>query len=367
MKFSVSREDILKPLQLATGTVEKRHTLPILSNVLLDIKEGGLSITGTDLEVELVSSIELVQASEDGQVTVPARKLFDICRGLNDSALIEFSLSDNKLKVKSGKSRYSLSTLPAKDFPNLEEWQSEINFAIHQSELKHLINSTSFAMANQDVRYYLNGMSMETQGSELRCVTTDGHRLALARFTLVDDTVDESQVIIPRKGVTEISRLIEDNDDNIYISLGSNHIRVSSSNFTFTSKLVDGRFPDYRRVLPKGGDKEVIADKSYLKQAFSRAAILSNEKFRGVRLNLSNNQLMITATNPEQEVAEEVVEVNYQGDDLEIGFNVAYVLDVLNVLESDQVKITLGDSNSSALIEDNNDESAVYVVMPMRL
>ncbi|WP_017444097.1 DNA polymerase III subunit beta [Gayadomonas joobiniege] len=367
MKFSVSREDILKPLQLATGTVEKRHTLPILSNVLLDISDGVLAITGTDLEVELVSSVELVQASEDGQVTVPARKLFDICRGLSDASLIEFKLEDNKLKVKSGKSRYSLSTLPAKDFPNLEEWKSEINFAIHQNDLKHLINSTSFSMANQDVRYYLNGMSMETQGNELRCVTTDGHRLALARFKLADENLDESQVIIPRKGVTEISRLIEDNDDNIYISLGSNHIRVSSSSFTFTSKLVDGRFPDYRRVLPKGGDKEIIADKSVLKQAFARAAILSNEKFRGVRLNLSNNQLMITATNPEQELAEEMVEVNYQGEELEIGFNVAYILDVLNALESDQVKITLGDSNSSGLIEDNNDESAVYVVMPMRL
>ncbi|MCU4675814.1 DNA polymerase III subunit beta [Catenovulum sp. 2E275] len=366
MKFSVSREDILKPLQLATGTVERRHTLPILSNVLLDISDGVLSLTGTDLEVELIASVELVQASDDGKITVPAKKLFDICKGLNDSALIEFTLEDDKLRIRSGRSKYSLSTLPAKDFPNLEEWQSEINFAIKQSDFKRMIDNTSFSMANQDVRYYLNGMSLETSGNQIRCVTTDGHRLALTRVDL-EETLEESQVIIPRKGVTEISRLIEDSDDNVYISIGSNHIRLSSSGFTFTSKLVDGRFPDYRRVLPKGGDKEIVADKSVIKQAFTRAAILSNEKFRGVRLNLSSGELTITATNPEQEVAEEVVEINYQGDDLEIGFNVAYMIDVLNVLESDEVKFTLGDSNSSALIEDNLDDRSVYVVMPMRL
>ncbi|WP_016954727.1 DNA polymerase III subunit beta [Catenovulum sp. SX2] len=367
MKFSVSREDILKPLQLATGTVERRHTLPILSNVLLDINDGVLSITGTDLEVELVASVELVQASDDGQITVPAKKLFDICKGLSDSALIEFSLTDTKLQIKSGRSKYSLSTLPAKDFPNLEEWASEINFAVKQKDLKTMIDRTAFSMANQDVRYYLNGMSLETSGNQIRCVTTDGHRLALMRLDLENESLDESQVIIPRKGVTEISRLIEDSDDNVYISIGSNHIRLSSGSFTFTSKLVDGRFPDYRRVLPKGGDKEIIADKGYIKQAFARAAILSNEKFRGVRLNLASGELTITATNPEQEVAEEVVEVNYQGSELEIGFNVAYIIDVLNSLESDEVKITLGDANSSALIEDNQDDAAIYVVMPMRL
>ncbi len=367
MKFAISREDILKPLQLASGTVERRHTLPILSNVLLDINDGLLSVTGTDLEVELIASVALVQASEDGKVTVPAKKLFDICKGLSDGSLIEFTLTDSKLIVKSGRSKYSLSTLSAKDFPNLEEWQAEINFAISQKSLKSLIERTAFAMAVQDVRYYLNGMSLETQGDIIRSVTTDGHRLALAQHTLANENLEESQVIVPRKGVTEIMRLIDDSEDNVYVSVGSNHIRLSSSNFTFTSKLVDGRFPDYRRVLPKGGDKTVIAEKIYLKQAFARAAILSNEKFRGVRLNLATNELVITANNPEQEVAEEVVDVNYQGEDLEIGFNVAYILDVLNALNSDEVKMTLGDSNSSGLIEDNADDSALYVVMPMRL
>ncbi|AWB66378.1 DNA polymerase III subunit beta [Saccharobesus litoralis] len=367
MKFAISREDILKPLQLATGTVERRHTLPILSNVLLDISDGVLSITGTDLEVELVASVELVQASEDGQITVPAKKLFDICKGLSEQSLIEFVLDESKLIIKCGRSKYSLSTLSAKDFPNLEDWQSEINFAVSQKVLKNLIEKTSFSMAVQDVRYYLNGMSLETQENMIRCVTTDGHRLALTQHELANERLQESQVIVPRKGVTEILRLIEDTEDNIYVSVGSNHIRLNTENFTFTSKLVDGRFPDYRRVLPKGGDKTVIGEKDYLKQAFSRAAILSNEKFRGVRLNLASGELTITANNPEQEVAEEVVDVNYQGDSLEIGFNVAYVIDILNAIESNEVKITLGDANSSALIEDNLDDSSLYVVMPMRL
>ncbi|WP_111979028.1 DNA polymerase III subunit beta [Algibacillus agarilyticus] len=367
MKFAISREDILKPLQLATGTVERRHTLPILSNVLLEITDGVLSITGTDLEVELVASVELVQASEDGKITVPAKKLFDICKGLNEQSLIEFVLDNNKLQIKCGRSKYSLSTLDAKDFPNLEDWQSEINFGVAQNVLKNLIEKTSFSMAVQDVRYYLNGMSLETQDNIIRCVTTDGHRLALTQHELPNERLQESQVIIPRKGVTEILRLIDDVEDVIYISVGSNHIRLNNENFTFTSKLVDGRFPDYRRVLPKGGDKTVTGEKDYLKQAFSRAAILSNEKFRGVRLNLAQHELTITANNPEQEVAEEIVDVNYEGDSLEIGFNVAYIVDILNAIESNEVKITLGDSNSSALIEDNKDDASLYVVMPMRL
>lgn len=367
MKFAISREDILKPLQLASGTVEKRHTLPILSNVLLDVSDGVLAITGTDLEVELLASVELVQASEDGRITVPAKKLFDICRGLADSALIEFEHSENKLVIRSSRSKYSLSTLPAEEFPNLEDWTSDVNLAVNQQSLKKLIDSVAFSMAVQDVRYYLNGMSLETQGDKLRCVTTDGHRLALSQMTLENEQLEESQVIIPRKGVTEILRLIEDIDDNVYVSVGSNHIRIQSNSFTFTSKLVDGRFPDYRRVLPKGGDKIIVSEKQYLKQAFTRAAILSNEKFRGVRLNLATSELTITATNPEQEVAEEILEIDYQGESLEIGFNVAYIIDVLNSLESDQVKITLGDSNSSALIEDSKDDAALYVVMPMRL
>lgn len=367
MKFSISRERFLQPLQLVSGAVERRHTLPVLANVLIKVGEGALWLTGTDLEVELISSVALEGDFEEGEITVPAKKLFDICRGLADGSDIHFQLDANKAIIRSGRSRYTLSTLSAEDYPNLEDWEGEVEFELSRAKLKHLIDSTHFSMAQQDVRYYLNGMSLETEEHLVRTVATDGHRLALCRMEYTEAVLPTRQVIIPRKGVLEISRLIEEDDKLVKVQIGSNHIRIFSNDFIFTSKLVDGRFPDYRRVLPRDGDKVITADKGALKNAFSRAAILSNEKFRGVRLNLSAQELKITANNPEQEEAEEIVDVNYQGDSLEIGFNVAYLIDVFNSLNSENVKITLSDSNSSALIEDAGDDSALYVIMPMRL
>jgi DNA polymerase-3 subunit beta len=367
MKFSISRENFLQPLQMVSGAVERRHTLPILSNVLIKVSENSLWLTGTDLEVELISNVTLTGDWEEGEITVPAKKLLDICRGLAEGSNLDFHVDGNKAMLRSGRSKYSLSTLSADDYPNLEDWQGELEFEISQSALKKLIDSTHFAMAQQDVRYYLNGMSLETEENIIRTVATDGHRLALCRMSYSASVLPTRQVIIPRKGVLEISRLIGDDDKLLKIQIGSNHIRIFSTDFIFTSKLVDGRFPDYRRVLPKDGDKNIQSSKDVLKNAFSRASILSNEKFKGVRLNLSNGELKITANNPEQEEAEEIVDVDYQGDDLEIGFNVAYLIDVLNGLNSEQVKITLADSNSSALIEDAADDSALYVIMPMRL
>lgn len=368
MKFTISREKFLQPLQLVSGAVERRHTLPILSNVLIKVSEGALWLTGTDLEVELISSVKLETDFEEGEITVPAKKLLDICRGISDGTNIQFSLDGNKAVIRAGRGRYSLSTLSATDYPNLEDWEGEAEFEVLCSELKQLIDSTHFSMAQQDVRYYLNGMSLETEENLVRTVATDGHRLALCRFPYNANSLPTRQVIIPRKGVLEISRLIgSEEDKQLKIQIGANHLRLFSTDFIFTSKLVDGRFPDYRRVLPKDGDKEIIASKDLLKEAFSRAAILSNEKFRGVRLNLSSGELKITANNPEQEEAEEIVDVDYTGDDLEIGFNVAYLIDVLNSLSSDKVKISLSDSNSSALIEDASDDAALYVIMPMRL
>ena len=367
MKFNISRENFLLPLQLVSGAVERRHTLPILSNVLIKVSENALWLTGTDLEVELISSTQLESEFEEGEITVPAKKLVDIVKGFSEASDIQFVVESNKAVIKSGRSKYTLSTLSADDYPNLEDWQGEVEFEISQSEMKRLIESTQFSMAQQDVRYYLNGMSLETEESLIRSVATDGHRLALCRLAYTANSLPVRQVIIPRKGVLEISRLVEDNDRQVKVQIGSNHIRLFSNDFIFTSKLVDGRFPDYRRVLPKDGDKLVVADKQVLKNAFVRAAILSNEKFRGVRLNVTSGEVRITANNPEQEEAYEVVDVEYQGDDLEIGFNVAYLIDVLNNINSDKVKITLSDSNSSALIEDAADDSALYVIMPMRL
>lgn len=367
MKFVISREQFLVPLQMVSGAVEKRHTLPILSNVLIKVSEDTLWLTGTDLEVELISSVKLEGDHSEGEVTVPARKLLDIVRGLKESSEVKFSLDSEKVILKSGRSRYTLSSLSAEDYPNLEDWEGNVEFEISQGNLKSLIERTHFSMAHQDVRYYLNGLSLETEDNVIRAVATDGHRLALCKLDFTAGSLPTEQVIIPRKGVVEILRLIESNDQAVKVQIGSNHIRVFSTDFIFTSKLVDGRFPDYRRVLPKESDKFVIADKRDLKEALNRAAILSNEKFKGVRLNLKNGELQITANNPEQEEAVEIVDVDYEGVDLEIGFNVAYMIDVLNNLDSVSVKISLFDSNSSALMEDADDDSALYVVMPMRL
>ncbi|WP_435236013.1 DNA polymerase III subunit beta [Psychromonas sp. PT13] len=367
MKFTISRELFLRPLQLVVSSVAGgRPALPIMGNILLKVQDNILSLTGTDLEVELISQINLDSPSEEGEITVPARKLLDICRGLSDPCEITFQVKDERVTVRSGRSRYLLSSLPAVDFPNIESWQSLIELTVAQNEFKKLIEFTQFAMASQDVRYYLNGMYFEASGNTLRSVATDGHRLASCSIAL-SQTIEEQSVIVPRKGVIELVKLLDNDQANLTIQIGQNNLRAVIDGFIFTTKLVDGRFPDYRRVIPRNGDKELISSRETLKQAFSRAAILSNEKFRGVRLTLSENLLQITANNPEREEAEEYIDVNYQSADLEIGFNVSYVLDVLNTLKSDQVKMTFSSSDNSALIESIDDDNSLYVLMPMRL
>ena len=366
MKFSLSREALLKPLQLVVGVVERRQTLPILSNVLLTLDGSRLAVTGTDLEVEIIGHADVVSADEAGEVTVSARKLLDICRSLPEGANVKFSSSDGKAQVVSGRSRFTLATLPANEFPSVDNGENNIEFDIDAAILKNLIDATSFAMAQQDVRYYLNGMLWEVSANKLRAVATDGHRMALCDAECSIEVSELTKAILPRKGVIELSRLVAD-EGSVRVAMGSNHIRVNGSDYCFTSKLVDGAYPDYDRVLPKGGDKLVEGNRAELKQAFGRTAILSNEKYRGVRIMLSNGAIKMVANNPEQEEAEEEVGVDYAGDELEIGFNVSYLLDVLNVLKGDAVRLTLSDSSSSALVEDAADGAAVYVVMPMRL
>tara|TARA_R110000823_G_scaffold125385_1_gene251974 strand:+ start:6500 stop:7612 length:1113 start_codon:yes stop_codon:yes gene_type:complete len=370
MKFSVSRDTLLKSLNLVAGVVERRQTLPVLANVLMVLEGDRLSLTGTDLEVELVGRVQLPAAGEPGEVTVPARKLTDICKSLPEGSDINFAVTDGKATVKSGRSRFSLSTLPAREFPNVEDSIGTHQLNLKQGQLKRLIERTAFAMAQQDVRYYLNGMLWELQGQHLRVVATDGHRLAMCtcpdKLQVKGD--GDAQVILPRKGVLELARLLMDEDEDIAIVIGSNHIRAMTSDFTFTSKLVDGKFPDYQRVLPRSPDKILFGSRLDLRQAFARTAILSNEKYRGVRLKLSANSLDILANNPEQEEAEETVSVEYNGESLEIGFNVSYLLDVLGVLSGDKVKLSLADPNSSALLEESEEDGdSQYVVMPMRL
>ena len=365
MKFSLSRESFLKPLQLVVGVVERRQTLPILSNVLLSLDGSRLSVTGTDLEVEIVGVTAVDMVGDVGDVTVSARKLVDICRSLPEGAEISFSSADGKASLTSGRSRFTLATLPANEFPSVDEGEKAVEFMVPGTTLKSLIESTSFAMAQQDVRYYLNGMLWELDNNQLRAVATDGHRMALCDGVCEVSVDDPITSILPRKGIIELSRLLDESD--IKVTMGSNHIRVTGNDYCFTSKLVDGAYPDYDRVLPKGGDKVIIGDRSELKQAFSRAAILSNEKYRGVRVTISDGIMKMVANNPEQEQAEEEVSVSYLGESLEIGFNVSYLLDVLNVISGVEVRITLSNANSSALVEDAASGSAVYVVMPMRL
>ncbi len=367
MKFSLSRELLLKPLLLVSGAVERKSTLPILSNILLDVSGHSLTLTATDLELEMVSHTEINNEGDDGKITIPAKKLLDICKSLPEDSLLTFELDGDSIKLSTGRSKYSLITLPATDFPNIEEWKGDVEFKLKKSELLRLIESTHFSMANQDVRYYLNGMSLETEGNEIRSVATDGHRLAICKISNDQLSLPARQVIVPRKGILEIIRLLDPVDDDIQVFLGSNHIRIIDTEFSFTSKLVDGRFPDYRRVLPRNGDKVLESAKDELRQVLSRASILSNEKFKGVRLNFSANDLKITANNPEQEQAEEVIEVNFPYEELEIGFNVSYVLDVLNAIKDERVKFTLADANSSVVIEGCETGEALYVVMPMRL
>ncbi len=366
MKFTIERSHLLKPLQQVSGALGGRPTLPILGNLLLKVEDNVLSMTATDLEVELISRVTLEGEFEAGSITVPSRKFLDICRGLPDDANITFTLDGDRVQVRSGRSRFSLATLPANDFPNIEDWQSDVEIALTQSELKGLIEKTQFSMANQDVRYYLNGMLFEVEGTILRSVATDGHRMAVSQTQLAGEFAQQ-QIILPRKGVQELVKLLDAPEQQVVLQIGSSNLRAEVNNFVFTSKLVDGRFPDYRRVMPKTTNKTLESGCDVLRQAFARAAILSNEKFRSVRVNLDGSEMRITANNPEQEEAEETLDVTFDGEAIEIGFNVSYVLDVLNTLRCDKVRILMSDANASALIENVDDDSAMYVVMPIRL
>lgn len=367
MKFSISREALLRPLTLVAGVVERRQTLPVLSNVLIEVQDTQLALTGTDLEVELIGRAEPGQVDEPGSATVPARKLMDICKSLPDQSEIVFSLEEGRAVLRSGRSRFTLSTLPVAEFPNIEDSQSSQQLSLPKATLKQLIESTSFAMAQQDVRYYLNGMLLELNSHLVRTVATDGHRLAVCSRSADVQIETAQKLIVPRKGILELARLLDGSDELVDLALGANHLRAHTGEFTFTSKLVDGKFPDYERVVPRGGDKVFIADRAELRQVLSRTSILSNEKYRGVRLNLAEGNLRVMANNPEQEEAEENVSIEYNGTALEIGFNVSYLIDVLNTLDSDRVQMTLSDPNSSAIMEMPGGGDALYVVMPMRL
>ena len=366
MKFKIQREDLLIPLQHVIGAVEKRQTLPALANVLLKVENNQLTMTATDLEIELVSRIQIM-ADETGEITLPAKKLLDICKSLSNEAEISLDVDNDRALIKSGRSRFTLVTLPASDFPSLDEISSVYEFSLPQSVFRELIEKTSFAMAQQDVRYYLNGLMLEVTSGLIRTVATDGHRLAYCEKTIDDDLADSKQVIIPRKGIAELLRLLGTSDDPIKIILGNNHIQCELASQRFTSKLIDGRFPDFKRVMPAEEGNTFTADRETLKQALIRSSILSNEKYRGIRVILSKDLLQLQAQNPDQEEANVEIEINYSGDDMEVGFNVNYMLDVLNTSGQDAIQGVIKDSSSSCLMSFPEESHCKYVIMPMRL
>ncbi len=366
MQFSIQREALLKPLQQVVGVVERRQTLPVLANLLVRVADGRVSMIGTDLEVEMVAST-LADKVADGEVTIPARKLFDIVRALPDGAQIELKLSGDRVALHAGRSRFTLATLPASEFPTIDEIEVVEKVSLPEEVLKDLMERTAFAMAIQDVRYYLNGMLLELQEHTLRCVATDGHRLALKETPLESSVSARRQIIIPRKGVNELISLLETGDGTVELEFGRNHLRVRRGDVVFTSKLIDGRFPDYEAVIPLGADKQATLDREALRSALQRAAILSNEKYRGVKLELSPGKLRIVAHNPEQEEAVEEVEADTSVSDLAVGFNVGYLLDALAALRSERARLNLRDAQSSCLVQEDDNELSRHVVMPLRL
>ena len=368
MKVTIQRATILKALQMISGVVERRQTLPVLSNVLLRVSENVLTLTATDLEIELISTLPLVEPHTPGALTVSAKKLLDICRALPDDAILQLHLEGDHLMLRSGKSRFMLTTLPVQDFPSIEDSPFNMEFMLSQANFKGLFTKTYFAMGQQDVRHYLNGVLIDINQGVIKCVATDGHRLAFSSLEVPHLGEQKLKVIIPRKSVLELMRLLNsDTEENVKVGIGEHHFKVVSSEFSFTSKLINAQYPDYDKLIPRAIENTAVACRETLKQALVRASILSNEKFRGVRLQLEADMLRIMANNPEQEEAEELVHLEYQGQGMEIGFNVAYLLDVVSTLDSSQIRWSFSNPSGGTLMESSEKDNSFYVVMPMRL
>ena len=369
MKFIIDRETLLRPLLIVRGVIEQRQTLPVLSNLLITARDGVLVFTATDSEVELEARVT-VDDWDGGETTVPARKFIDICQALPGQAKVEFELdSDNKVHIRSGRSRFTLTTIPASDFPTTDEVADESEFTIAQSDLKRLIDLTQFAMARQDVRYYLNGLLFEVTPQQVKAVATDGHRLAVAQLDAETGVEESKSIIIPRKGVIELARLLTGEDVELKVRVGTNAVRMTIDDVRFSSKLIDGKFPDYGRVVPdvEQCDKRLSMDRESLRQCLVRASVLSSDKHRTVRLTLGSGIMKVAANNPEQETAEDELEIEYAGENLDIGFNVSYLIEALATLPSETADVFLTDASSSCLIQPHGRSSCQFVVMPMRL
>ncbi|MDQ3188043.1 MAG: DNA polymerase III subunit beta [Pseudomonadota bacterium] len=362
---NASRDALLKPLQVVAGIVERRQTLPILANILVRKDGEKVSFTATDLEIQIQTSADIGAGKETAATTIAARKLVDILRALPD-ADVQLSLTNKKMAVASGKSRFNLQTLAAEEFPTVAQAEFTADFSLSSATLKYLLGMVHFAMAQQDIRYYLNGMLLVVDGTTVRAVATDGHRLALAEVSK-DDASNKIEAIVPRKTILELSRLLPDSDDPVRVQMAANQAKFSFGDIELISKLVEGKFPDYQRVVPAANTKVFAINREDLMHALQRAAILTTDKFKGVRMLLGDGTLKINSTNADQEDAQEELEIGYRGESLDIGFNVNYLLDVLANLKNDEVSFSLGDSLGSALITMPNSDKFKYVVMPMRI
>ena len=368
MKFTTEKNEIVDALQMGASIAERRQTIPILANLRIVAKEGKIEITATDLEIQIKTLTEVKKVVEEGEITVSARKMSELCRSLPDKEALEFDLNNGKLTVSSKNFHADFATISALDFPELEIKEETNSLSISSSALQRLLNKTAFCMASQDVRYYLNGLLVEYKGGEVNAVATDGHRLALATSPL-DKTspIDGERQILPRKAVLELSKILRQENEDIKITFGNSSLSIQDENLDFSTKLIDGKFPDYEKVLPSGDPNSLEVSKESLQSALSRASVLSNEKYRGVRFALDKNTLKLTANNPEKESAEELLDVNYNGNPMEIGFNIGYLLDVLGTIETDNVELNFYGEESSCLIREPGNQAEVYVIMPMRL
>lgn len=366
MQIKINRETLLKPLMNVTSIVERRHTLPILSNLLLEAKNNQLQLTATDLEMQISLNVEN-NFNGELSTTISAKKFLDICRSLPESADIDMITNDSRMTVKAGKSRFNLQTLPAADYPVMTKATGEgVNITISQIALKKLFKQVEFAMAQQDIRYYLNGLLLEVIEDNLNVVGTDGHRLSFSSIKL-NQSYDKSDVIVPRKTVIELIKLLNDSEEEVMVEINAGQVNFSFSDIRLISKVIDGKFPDYHRVIPTGHQNIFSVNRLEVLTAMQRASILSNEKYRGIRMVLSNNNLKLISTNTEQEEAEEELEIKYAQDGLDIGFNVTYLIDVLNNVSDENINFSFADANSSCLITVPNDQNYKYVVMPMRI
>jgi DNA polymerase-3 subunit beta len=366
MHIRTSRERLIPALTKVGGVVERRQTLPILGNLLISAGDESVQITGTDLEVEIRVDVA-ANVEEPGEVTLPARKFIDICRAVPEGAQVVVKVHGQRAGITAGRSRFSLSTLPASDFPLMESGGGDQTIEIEQGVLKELLEKTGFAMAHQDVRYYLNGLFLKIEPRGIIAVATDGHRMAKVEQDLELPVSGELEVILPRKTVLELNRLLEFNEEPVHIDLSERMLRVAAGDSLLTSKLVDGRYPDYQRVIPILADKVATVDREALRQSLLRTSVLSSEKYKGIRLGFSADRLSLQAHNPEQEEAEEELEIEYDQDPVAIGFNVGYLIDVLGAVDEERVEFRFTDSNSSALLRGSGREDQTFVVMPMRL